>query len=325
MKTTDADIGIIVGRFQVPVLHDAHKELFEDVIKTHSRVHVILGVSPLPTSYNDPLPFELRRQMIEHEYPNIRCYPLLDCEDDEIWVQDLDKLISTIAVNNSVMLYGGRKSFIDVYNKYNHKYKTTELIPSEYVANFSGTNARTLISKELVNSYDFRAGIVWANYNKYPTVYTTVDAIILNPDKDKILLCKKNLYDKKWRFVGGFVNASSIDSYDDMQREVYEETGLKISPLSDDTAFIGERNVKDWRYSSGYDTIRTMLYVVVGVGDPTPNDDIVSLKWFDINEFKYNHYGKILVDPHRDVFDHFQGVIEDTVNKMHKLKNKKEN
>ncbi len=311
MKTNDADVGIIVGRFQVPILHDAHKELFNDVINNHKRVHVILGVSPLPTSYNDPLPFEVRRTMIEQEYPNIRCYPLADCEDDEIWVQNLDNLISNIEVTNSIMLYGGRNSFINTYNKYDHKYKTTELIPSEYVKLFSGTNERKSISKELLNSYDFRAGIIWANYNKYPTVYTTVDVIILNQDKNKILLCKKNLYDTKWRFVGGFADVSSNDSYEDVAREVLEETGLKILDGILSTHFIGDVSVNDWRYSYGYDKIRTMLYIVVGIGNPVPNDDIVSLKWFDLSEFKYNNYGDILIDSHRDIFWHFYNKLED--------------
>lgn len=43
MKTVNetAEVGIIVGRFQVPSLHEAHKELIQTVVNKHPRVLII--------------------------------------------------------------------------------------------------------------------------------------------------------------------------------------------------------------------------------------------------------------------------------------------
>jgi len=84
MKQIQSDVGIIVGRFQVADLHPAHTDLIETVVKAHKRVHILLGVSPLITTYKDPLPFEVRRQMIEAKFPDIRCYTIMNIQDDEI-------------------------------------------------------------------------------------------------------------------------------------------------------------------------------------------------------------------------------------------------
>ena len=280
MKTNDKVVGIIVGRFQVPELHEAHKKLIEYVMNNHERVHILLGVSPHPSSYNDPLPFEVRRQMIEDQYPKIRCYPIKDVESDEDWVNSLDHSISALEPYDSVMLYGGRDSFISIYNSYSHKYETTELIPDEYVKIYSGTKLRDDVSKKLFRSLDFRNGIIWTNYKKYPTVYSTVDAFIVNSEGTKVLLCKKHMTDPLWRFVGGFADVNSDTFEDDVIREVKEETGLEVTDLE----YICNYKINDWRYRGQRDCIRTMFYIVKTVGNPYPNDDIVSVKWFDIAE-----------------------------------------
>jgi len=302
MKTSDKVVGIIVGRFQVPELHDAHKKLIEYVMNNHERVHILLGVSPHPSSYTDPLPFEVRRQMIEDQYPNIRCYPIKDTERDEMWVKNLDFMISTLESTNSIMLYGGRDSFISTYTKYHHKYETTELIPDEYVKIYSGTQLRDDVAKKLYSSLDFRRGIIWTNYNKYPTVYSTVDAFIMNSDKTKVLLCKKNESDPLWRFVGGFADTNSDTFEKDVIREVKEETNMDVVELD----YVGNYKIDDWRYNNQHDCIRTMFYVVCAVGNPYPDDDIVSVKWFDIEEVLDCDINNVIPMPqHKYLVDRF--------------------
>ena len=50
-KEKHADVGIIVGRFQVHTLTDAHVKLIDNVKKRHEKVIIFLGVSgisPVP-------------------------------------------------------------------------------------------------------------------------------------------------------------------------------------------------------------------------------------------------------------------------------------
>jgi len=63
------DVGIIIGRFQVHQLTQAHKELIQFVIDRHTKVVIFLGLSPLLVTRNNPLDFESRKQMILKEFP----------------------------------------------------------------------------------------------------------------------------------------------------------------------------------------------------------------------------------------------------------------
>jgi len=299
-KSTEYDVGIIIGRFQVAKLHTAHIELFNHVIEKHTRVHVFLGVSPLPTSYKNPLPFEARRQMIETEFPSVRCYPLQDFKSDDRWVSNLDSLIKNIEITDSVTLYGGRESFINTYKSHHGKFNCIELVPDEYTNMFSGTVDRQDISKNIVNNEGFRSGIIWTNFHKFPTVYTTVDMMILNPKRTHVLLCKKFKDDTKWRFVGGFSDVSSGTFEQDAIREVKEETCLRFENVQ----YITNHKMRDWRYSDNYDGIKTLFFIGIGHGEPTPQDDIAVVKWFDVelfmrkNDLSNDSYVNVLIPEH---------------------------
>ena len=67
---TKYSIGCIVARFQVDALHEAHKALIDFVAARHEKLLIVLGISPLPNSRNNPLPFDARRQMIQETYPD---------------------------------------------------------------------------------------------------------------------------------------------------------------------------------------------------------------------------------------------------------------
>lgn len=45
MRKQIGDVGVIVGRFQVHQLHDAHIHLIKSVYDTHAHTIVVLGVS----------------------------------------------------------------------------------------------------------------------------------------------------------------------------------------------------------------------------------------------------------------------------------------
>lgn len=276
VKQDRYDVGVIVGRFQVPELHDAHRALIQHVCDEHNKVIVFLGVSPLWSTRENPLDFEARKQMLLAEFPDINVLYIQDVNNDEAWSRRLDRQIKALVTpSQTVVLYGGRESFIDHYHG---DFRTRELQQDVWV---SGTEIREQISKARAKaSPDWRAGAVWAAFSRFPTTYPTVDIAILSPDSDKILLGRKP-HEDKFRFIGGFADPGSETYEQDARREVHEETGIGIT----DPVYIGSFKVDDWRYRNEVDKIKTLLFVAHHqFGAPKPNDDISELHWFPLSE-----------------------------------------
>jgi bifunctional NMN adenylyltransferase/nudix hydrolase len=271
-------VGVIIGRFQVPELHEAHTELIQSVCNEHSKVILILGVSPLLGSTNNPLDFESRKQMILEKFPTVTVLYIKDTKYDSIWSQRLDALIEdVITPTQTVTLYGSRDSFI---SRYSGKFATAELEAKNYV---SGTEIRKSIKDKVLPSYDFRAGVIWASFNKFVQTFSTVDVAIFNEEGTKILLGKKS-YNDKWQFIGGFSTPTSNSYEDDAKREVFEEANIEIGDLK----YVGSCLVADWRYRAEQDKIKTLCFRAKYVfGNPKAGDDISEVKWFELKELEY--------------------------------------
>ena len=120
-----AEVGVLVGRFQVDELHDGHKMLINRVSNTHEKVILFLGLSPARVTRNNPLDFESRKQMILSVYPNVNVLYIKDVPSDDVWSKNLDQQIrDLVGPMATVVLYGGRESFIDHYTG---KYPTEEI------------------------------------------------------------------------------------------------------------------------------------------------------------------------------------------------------
>jgi len=291
-KTKKYDVGIIVGRFHLPELHEAHIDLIESVLSRHPKVIIFLGVSPIKVSKKNPLDFESRKQMILEKFPKVNVLYMRDEREDAIWSAKLDSQIrDLIGPRQSACLYGGRDSFIPHYKG---KFDVIELEPTVYV---SATAIRQKVSNEVQASADFRAGAIWATNQKYPTCYPTVDAIIHDVANKRILLGRKP-NETKYRFIGGFAEPNS-ESYElDASREIREETGIEVSfPV-----YIGSCKIKDWRYRDSEDQIKTLLfYTEYLFGSPQPNDDIDEVKWFSIDTLTPDS----IVEEHRPLLEMF--------------------
>ena len=48
------DVGVIIGRFQVPELHQAHLDLIQAACNAHDKVIIFLGLSPLMVTQENP-------------------------------------------------------------------------------------------------------------------------------------------------------------------------------------------------------------------------------------------------------------------------------
>lgn len=108
--------------------------------------------------------------------------------------------------------------------------------------------------------------------NSAPTVCGLVE------DADgRLLLGRRAIepYLGMWDTLGGFLHEGE-DVLDGLRRELREETGLEVEPVS----FLGA-----WgdRYGDGADAVHTLnLFWIVRAtsGEPVPADDVAELAWF---------------------------------------------
>lgn len=284
------DYGVIVGRFQVNDLHDGQLELFSEVRARHNRVIVFIGVSPTEITRTHPLDFETRKKMIQGKFPEFTILPIKDVHSDKLWSEMLDAKIREVADYGDVTLYGGRDSFIPHYKG---EFKPREL---NLHSTASGAQVRASLTNKVIDSSDFRAGIIYAANNMRPRVFPTVDIIIARQEYEKrrsplhvargipdsvmrikILLAQKP-GETKWRFVGGFAEPLVKSYEEDAKREAYEETRLDINSLQ----YIGSTIIEDWRYAKDPDAIKTMVFIGwTATQLAEAHDDIDTVAWFD--------------------------------------------
>lgn len=288
------DLGIIVGRFQVPELHEGHKDFINFIKNRHEKVVIFLGLSPLKCTINNPLDFEARKQMLLEFDKNLTVLYIKDTMDDRVWSEKLDEMISDLlGPNQNAILYGSRDSFI---KHYFGKFKTYEYEQKIFI---SGTDIRNKISAKVKASKDFRHGVIWATNNQWPIAIPTVDmAIFSNENKDELLLGRKK-NENKYRFIGGFV--SPKETFEEAAiRESNEETNLEIGNLQYLKSFF----IDDWRYKNEKNKITTAFFMAQKIfGRPEPGDDIYELRWFsklDILKWKncYKQIEKHIVPNH---------------------------
>lgn len=271
------DVGVIIGRFQCPDLHEAHLELIQSVVDRHKKVIMFLGLSPAKTTYNNPLDFEARKQMVLEKFPHVNVLYVKDCKEDDVWSRNLDNQISDlIGPNQSVVLYGGRDSFIPHYKG---RYPTLELEPKRVA---SGKEIRKEVGKATKGTADFRRGVIWAVENQFPAFYPTCDAAIIDKTKNRILLGKKR-DEKEYRFPGGFADPFQDKTMEQaVRREISEECpGIEVS----DPEYIGSTMIDDWRYRNERNKIMTFFYAVTVIyGSPGADDDLAEVRWFSLDD-----------------------------------------
>lgn len=281
-------LGVIIGRFQVPDLHEGHKKLIEHVLKEHGQVLILIGCSAVLGSKRYPLDYMSRERMIKEAFPDVMVAPLADMQTDEAWTQQVDGMVNLMCPLGRVVLYGGRDSFIPHYKG---RYKTFEI---ELELAPSGTDVRQVSANRLRVSSDFRAGVIYALTNQYQRVFPTVDIAIV---KGSQVLLGKKPNENVWRFPGGFT-----DQKDDSQevaaiREAEEETGIKVGKLN----YVCSHRAADWRYKTPDDGfIMTHFFVTQEwEGQPKAGDDLAQVMWFEMNDISKAQ----IVSTHKHLFD----------------------
>lgn len=295
-------VGVIVGRFQCPYLHVGHLDLICRVCARHSRVIIFLGASPLRCTRYNTFDTLIRTQMIKERFPNVEVYDIRDVGDKELWSKNLDiEIKKKVGCQRNVVLYGSRESFLKAYSG---TYSKEYLAPVHAV---SASEVRRFTSLKPKHTQDFREGMVYTAYNKFPSCLATVDVAIVDMKRKRLLIARKPTQ-KLFRFVGGFsdVNSSSYEA--DAKREVKEETCLDVG----DPLYIGSCLIDDWRYEHEADKIKTLFFVANYLGGvPKANDDIAEVKWVGFAEMDKSMF----VETHHPLFDMFEAwIIKDMDN-----------
>ncbi len=288
-------IGVIIARFQSPYLHAGHKDLIDSVRRDHNKIVIVLGVSPVLGSRKNPLDFHTREKMIKKDYPEIVVLPLSDHPIDLKWSLNLDSLLSNSFPGSGFKLFGSRNSFIPYYSG---KYEVIELQENGL---HNATLIREQISSKVLDSEEFRTGVIYAYSNTYLKVYPTVDIAVFRNNKAEILLGKKEI-DNKWRLLGGFSDPTD-DSYEDAaRRELAEECGpIEITEMKYEKSF----RVNDWRYRSESDKIITSLFSTdYVIGYPKGSDDIGEVRWFAFSEVQAMITQHITAEEHAPQLQH---------------------
>lgn len=157
-------VGVVIGRFQLPELHDGHKALINHVAKENDVVCVLVGVSPR-ASLKNLLPYAATASMIRGTFreQHVRCkifvFPLQDVEGNDLqWSMEIDKFLQLLFPAHYIRLYAGRDSFKSSY----HGRFQPVVDWFGYNGEVNGSAVRnSIIDGDPIDSKDFRAGIVY--------------------------------------------------------------------------------------------------------------------------------------------------------------------
>ncbi len=289
--TRDA-VGVIVARFQVPELHDGHRFLINEVINTHRDVLVILGVSRGKPTDRNPLTFLMREGMVRSAFPgrNLTIVPLLSSPTSFVdRSAGIDALIEKHFPGRHALLYGSRDSFV---KSYNGRFNTVEVRTI-----FSGSASEIREHVDVINSSDFRSGVIYAVRSFGATAFPAVDVAVVCPKTKGFLLVGKKEDGGKLRFPGVFFKPDVDRSFEAAgMRAIAKELPNIVCSIP---RVVGSAVVDDWRYHRSSACILTVLLRVPYVsGEARHGTGVDTIQWVDSMRIR-----EALVPEHQPVID----------------------
>lgn len=263
-------LGVVIGRFQVPDLHEGHRHLIDTAFRRSDAVLILIGSRKgFPTDRN-PLPYRVREAMLRDAYPDAVILELPDHPSNESWSETVDRIVAETAPGAEAMLYGSRDSFVGSYSG------THPIIVIPELGHHSGTGLRDEAGKTTRTSTDFRAGLIHAQYVREPISYQTVDIAVVRHGDQAVLLGKKSVSEGLW-LIGGFVDPKDRSLEQAALRELSEEAG-KLN--THELHYLGSYRMNDFRYRGESDLIMTALFAAYHLsGNPCAHDDIEAVEW----------------------------------------------
>lgn len=274
LSTVDGSVGVIVARFQVPTLHEGHRYILDYVLERHTTALIILGCSPVMTDRN-PLSFEMRKGMIESAYPGKFTIVSSDSLPSSYKERSrrIDEIIRNTFPDHKAVVYGSRDSFVHTYEG---GFETHE-VPTV----FSGSATEIREKVDVINSVDFRSGVVYANMHRKKAGLPSVDVAILNSTSEQVLLVGKNDEEGKLRFPGVFFDPGCDDSYESagVRCIAKEILGITTTPLQ----LLQSLKLDDWRFRKTHDRVITLLLRARYLGGvPLPGKGVDLVTWVSL-------------------------------------------
>lgn len=115
---------VVVGRFQVPKLHEGHLYLLNTANNMCGKLVVVLGSAEVPDAIKNPYGYGYRRNLILQPFPNAKVHGIFDYPTNEQWSGVLDAIVYTYP---SVILFGSRDCFMKDYNGENKCMRVPEI------------------------------------------------------------------------------------------------------------------------------------------------------------------------------------------------------
>lgn len=115
-----AKIAILPVRFQNSYLHAGHKNLIDFAQDENDMVLIVLGTNPTRLTVDNPLSFDMRKEMIQTEYPKVAVVGLPDYKYDSVWSEKLDEMIGKWILQ------------VDILNLEEHGYRIAVYEAAEY-------------------------------------------------------------------------------------------------------------------------------------------------------------------------------------------------
>lgn len=287
-------VAVVVGRFQVSDLHQGHMDLLRLAEKECGQLMIILGSARFMGRRKNVMNFQVRLPMLQELFPNATIVNLQDQGAKEIWSKKLDALIREYFPFEEVVLYGGRDSFI---NQYVGKFPCVEI---KSFHEESGTEKRLQTGRVVINSSDFRSGMIYHANHLPVNPYPTVDAAICKTSGGipvEVLLGRRG-GSSTWRFCGGFVDLDDPSLEAAIYREISEELpGI----IHEKPKYLGSTKILDWRCDEDESIITSFFLCEYISGETSGDDDLPEAKWFSIQSIKDGNVD--ITKEHQVLFD----------------------
>lgn len=315
-------LGILIGRFQVPEMHEGHRFLVREMLEQCDQVLILFGSANRTRSVKNPFTYQERKAAALKLFPTIGTAPLNDyLYNDSQWMADVTATIEQAREQISrdfetpvtVVLYGHHKDG----NDYLRWFPQYEYVNINSDIDVSGTEVRNSYSHMLPQSvqqdmqYFAQERETFKSY-PYPDSLNICCGDAVVECLGHILLIRRKFTPGagNWALPGGHKHTDET-FLECAVRELYEETNLRIPKPVLLGSIKSSRLFDSPRRSSGIPKLTLAVHMVVkpNVDGSLPrangSDDASETSWVPVadvlNKLK-------LHDDHGDIISEMTGV-----------------
>ena len=316
-------LGVLIGRFQVPEMHEGHRFIVRQMLEQCDQVLILFGSANRTRSVKNPFTYGERRISARKLFPTILTAPLNDyLYNDSQWMADVAATIETARGQVSydfekhveVVLYGHHKDGND-YLKWFPQY---EYVNINSDIDISGTEVRNSFMHLLPDNvqadarYFAKERETFKNY-PYPDSLNICCGDAVVECLGHILLIKRKFTPGagNWALPGGHKNTNETFLQCAL-RELKEETNIRVPEPVLLGSIKSTRLFDNPKRSSGIPKLTLAVHMVLKPNAdgslPRANglDDAAETSWVPISDV-LNKYR--LHDDHGDIISEMTGVM----------------